>query len=77
MLAFQASTLGSNLGLGSSFKEFFPCKLIFMKKFFKNFQNILIKKFFFDLSRQCIYLQLKKPSGIEIEMPIQNKLAID
>ena len=44
-------------------------KLEFLKCFDKNF--------FFDLSRQCIYLQLEKPSGIEIEMPIREKLTID
>ena len=32
---------------------------------------------FFYLSRQCIYLQLEKPSGFEIEMPIHKRLAID
>ena len=31
----------------------------------------------FDLIRQCIYLQLEKPSGSEIESPIHKRLAID
>lgn len=30
----------------------------------------------FDYSSQCQYLQLKKPSDFEIELPIQNTLAI-
>ena len=29
-------------------------------------------KNFFDFSRQCKYLKLEKPSGIEIEMPIHD-----
>ena len=27
-----------------------------------------------DFSRQCKYLQLEKPSGFEIEMPIQKNI---
>ena len=34
-------------------------------------------KIFFDLIRQCIYLQLEKPSGSEIESPIHKRLAIN
>ena len=34
-------------------------------------------KNFFDFSRQCKYLKLEKPSGIEIEMPIHKRLVID
>ena len=30
-----------------------------------------------DLSRQCIYLELEKPSSIEIITPIHKRLAID
>ena len=32
-------------------------------------------KNFFDLSRQCRYLQLEKPSSIDFETPIQKRLA--
>ena len=32
-------------------------------------------KNFFDLSRQCKYLQLEKPSSIDFETPIQKRLA--
>ena len=31
-------------------------------------------KNFFDLSRQCRYLQLEKPSSIDFETPIQKRL---
>ena len=41
------------------------------------FQKNLVMKNFFDFSRQCKYLKLKKPSGIEIEMPIHKRLVID
>ena len=41
-------------------------------RFLKN----LVMKNFFDFSRQCKYLKLEKPSGIEIEMPIHKRLAI-
>ena len=34
-------------------------------------------KNFFDFSRQCKYLKLEKPLGIEIEMPIHKRLAIN
>ena len=37
----------------------------------------LFRKTFFDLSRQWRYLQLEKSSGIEIEMRIHERLAID
>ena len=40
-------------------------------------KKILPWKFFFDLIRQCIYLQLEKLSGSEIESPIHKRLAID
>ena len=36
----------------------------------------MIKKFF-DFSRQCKYLKLEKPSGIEIEMPIHKRSTIN
>ena len=36
----------------------------------KKFNN----KFFFDLGRQCKYLELEKPSSIDFEMPIQKRL---
>ena len=79
MPAFQASNLGSILSLVIIFEELFPYKLIFMKKFFKKleFLKYFEKKNFFELSRQCIYLQLKKPLGIEIEMPIHKRLVIN
>ena len=35
----------------------------------------MIIKNFFDLSRQCKYLQLEKPSSIDFETPIQKQLA--
>ena len=34
-------------------------------------------KIFFDFCRQCKYLQPGKPSGIEIEMPINKGWIID
>ena len=43
----------------------------------KIFKKILSWKNFFDLIRQCIYLQLEKPSGSKIESPIHKRLAID
>ena len=50
-----------------------------MTKFLKNqdFKKNFTYKIFFDLKGQGKYLQLEKPSGIEIEMPIQKRLAID
>ena len=38
------------------------------------FLKDLVMKNFFDFSRQCKYLKLEKPSGIEIEMPIYKRL---
>ena len=37
-------------------------------------KNLMIKSFF-DCCRQCKYLHLERPSGIEFEMPIQKRLA--
>ena len=42
-------------------------------RFLKTFNN----EKFFDISRQCKYLKLEKPSGIEIEMPIHKRSTID
>ena len=40
------------------------------------FLQNLVMKIFFDFSRQCKYLKLEKPSGIEIEMPIYKRSTI-
>ena len=50
--------------------------------YFEQFEKLrFLKKnkdnFFFDSSRQCKQLQLEKPSGIEFDMPIHKRLAIN
>ena len=42
-------------------------------RFLKN----LVMKNFFDFSRQCKYLKLEKPLGIEIEMHVHKRSTID
>ena len=73
MLACQASNLGSVPGKGTGFDKSFTYKSIFLTKFFMKIK--ISEKLY--LNRQCIYLQLKKPSGIEIENTIHKRLATD
>ena len=39
--------------------------------------NVYLERSRLDYSRQCKYLQLEKPSGIEIEMPTHERMAIN
>ena len=54
-----------------------PSFLLKSIRFYLENEMYLFRKTFFDLSRQWRYLQLEKPSGIEIGMPIHKRLAID
>ena len=53
----------------------FLLHLFFLK--WRFLKRISSWKFFSDLIRECIFLQLEKPSGSEIELSIHKRLAID
>ena len=61
------------------FAKYLLLKVHFLDKILEKYKYL--KKFtnnkFFEFSRQCKYLQLEKPSGFEIEIPIQKTLAIN